>query len=189
MSRWKSALTPARSSVAAPMIATTSAPRAQARTYVCARDQIDARGHHRRGVDQRGTGVGPAMASGSQVCRGSCADLPTAPPRSSSAAASGAPSPRVQVCGASMPIFEFERPEPGEQDEIPMANADVPDSRHDERLLCRAAVDFVLVPEADEQVAAEPTPSQPKYRSSRLSASTSVSIDATNRFMYAKKRA
>ena len=29
------------------------------------------------------TGVGPAMASGSQVCSGSWADLPTAPPSSS----------------------------------------------------------------------------------------------------------
>src|SRR4030095_10761493 len=31
------------------------------------------------------TGVGPSMASGSQVCRGSCADLPQAPMNSSSA--------------------------------------------------------------------------------------------------------
>ena len=31
------------------------------------------------------TGVGPAMASGSQVCSGTWADLPTAPPSSSSA--------------------------------------------------------------------------------------------------------
>ena len=34
-------------------------------------------------------GVGPAIASGSQVCSGSCADLPTAPPSSSAAAAIG----------------------------------------------------------------------------------------------------
>ena len=33
------------------------------------------------------TGVGPAIASGSQVCSGSCADLPTAPPSISSAIA------------------------------------------------------------------------------------------------------
>ena len=32
-------------------------------------------------------GVGPAIASGNQTCRGSCADLPTAPPNSRSAAA------------------------------------------------------------------------------------------------------
>jgi hypothetical protein len=32
-------------------------------------------------------GVGPAMASGNQTCNGSCADLPTAPPSSRSAAA------------------------------------------------------------------------------------------------------
>ena len=33
------------------------------------------------------TGVGPSMASGSQVCRGSCADFPQAPVKSSSAMA------------------------------------------------------------------------------------------------------
>ena len=33
------------------------------------------------------TGVGPAMASGSQTCSGTCADLPTAPANSSSAIA------------------------------------------------------------------------------------------------------
>jgi hypothetical protein len=32
------------------------------------------------------TGVGPAIASASQVCNGSCADLPTAPPSSISVA-------------------------------------------------------------------------------------------------------
>ncbi len=32
------------------------------------------------------TGVGPAIASGSQTCRGNCADLPTVPPNSRMAA-------------------------------------------------------------------------------------------------------
>lgn len=48
-------------------------------------DEVDAGGDHRRGVDQRGDGVGPAIASGSQVCRGNCADLPATPARSSRA--------------------------------------------------------------------------------------------------------
>ena len=36
------------------------------------------------------TGVGPSMASGSQVCRKNCADLPMAPMNSSTAARSSA---------------------------------------------------------------------------------------------------
>jgi hypothetical protein len=34
------------------------------------------------------TGVGPSMASGSQTCRGNCADLPTAPPKISKSGSS-----------------------------------------------------------------------------------------------------
>ena len=44
----------------------------------------------------------------------------------------------------------------------------------------------VRVPEADQQVAAHATPSQPTKSSTRLSASTSVSIIATKRLRYAK---
>ena len=39
------------------------------------------------------TGVGPAIASGSHVCSGNCADLPSAPPSSSAAAATATPEP------------------------------------------------------------------------------------------------
>ena len=46
------------------------------------------------------TGVGPAMASGSQVCSGSCADLPMAPPSSSSAAATARAEPAGQAAAA-----------------------------------------------------------------------------------------
>ncbi len=37
-------------------------------------DQVDTRGYHCCGVDQRGAGVGPAIASASHVCNGNCAD-------------------------------------------------------------------------------------------------------------------
>ncbi len=49
------------------------------------------------------TGVGPAIASGSQVCSGNCADLPATPARSSSAITVGWPTdppataPRISV--------------------------------------------------------------------------------------------
>ena len=46
---------------------------------VAADDHVDARRDHRRRVDQRDTGVGPAIASGSHVNNGICADFPVAP--------------------------------------------------------------------------------------------------------------
>ncbi len=52
------------------------------------------------------TGVGPAMASGSQVCSGSCADLPTAPPSSSNAAATTTESP-LAACVDTAPMSDW----------------------------------------------------------------------------------
>ena len=46
------------------------------------------------------TGVGPAIASGSHTCSGNCADLPTVPPNSRSAAIdtnSGETTPRPMI--------------------------------------------------------------------------------------------
>ena len=50
------------------------------------------------------TGVGPSMASGSQVCRPSCADLPIAPTKSSRQAVSSAGTslPRKTKCIVDM---------------------------------------------------------------------------------------
>ena len=46
------------------------------------------------------TGVGPAIASGSHTCSGSCADLPTAPANRSNAIAVAAPFVSVAAGGA-----------------------------------------------------------------------------------------
>ena len=45
------------------------------------------------------TGVGPAMASASQVCSGSWADLPTAPPSSIRQANDRAGEPSANIAG------------------------------------------------------------------------------------------
>ena len=50
------------------------------------------------------TGVGPAIASGSHTCRGSCADFPTAPANSSSAIAVAASFVRVAVAEPKMTL-------------------------------------------------------------------------------------
>ena len=47
------------------------------------------------------TGVGPSIASGSQVCSGICADLATAPTRSSSAIQLAVDEPEPMLPGAS----------------------------------------------------------------------------------------
>ena len=49
------------------------------------------------------TGVGPSMASGSQTCRGNCADLPMAPQRSSSGASQRKVCALKSPCTASDP--------------------------------------------------------------------------------------
>ena len=48
------------------------------------------------------TGVGPAIASGSHTCSGTCADLPTAPANSSSAIAVAAPFVSVEPAAPKM---------------------------------------------------------------------------------------
>ncbi len=50
------------------------------------------------------TGDGPAIASGSHVCSGTCADLPTAPPRRSRAAATATAEPGTKLCCAAASI-------------------------------------------------------------------------------------
>ena len=56
------------------------------------------------------TGVGPAIASGSHVCSGSCADLPSAPPSSSAAAATAMLDPTAQRSDARcISVLDVER--------------------------------------------------------------------------------
>ena len=43
------------------------------------------------------TGVGPAMASGSQTCSGNCADFPIAPPNSRSADTVSSPANSIDA--------------------------------------------------------------------------------------------
>src|SRR5881392_2708450 len=43
------------------------------------------------------TGVGPAMASGSQTCSGACADLPHAANKNNSATTSGIGAPKIAL--------------------------------------------------------------------------------------------
>ena len=100
------------------------------------------------------TGVGPSIASGSQTCRGSCADLPIAPASSSREIAVAAPwvsslarSPNTTP-KSSVPSVH------PDQDDAEQHRR-VPDARRDECLLRRARGERTVVPEADQQVRAQ----------------------------------
>ncbi len=103
------------------------------------------------------TGVGPAIASGSQTWSGNCADLPIVPPNSSSAAAdtsaTDAPPTRDDVADRRDVRGGEARDE--HQDEDPEHERDVADPGRDERLDRRAGVDVVLPPVPDQQVGAD----------------------------------
>ena len=102
---------------------------------LAARDEVHARGDHRRGVDQRAeTGVGPSIASGNQTWSGNWALLPVAPTNSSSVATIAtderwplrSPEDILDVQGAD-----------SDEDEpiMPMREARVADAVDDERFL------------------------------------------------------
>ena len=103
------------------------------------------------------TGVGPAIASGSQTCSGNCADLPTAPKnRPMPAQVSSVSCRRVApALDAREDALDRQRPALRVQDQHADEHADVADARGDERLLGRLRVGEVLAPEPDQLVGAQ----------------------------------
>jgi hypothetical protein len=124
------------------------------------------------------TGVGPSIASGSQVCRKSCADLPIAPMNSSTHSRSSyrrdSPGngwscrPCRAIGGEDFGNRSCRTPEGAEDAEH---EAEVADAVDDEGLDRGGAGDSLAVPEADQQIGGEATPSQPKNICTRLSPS------------------
>ena len=81
------------------------------------------------------TGVGPSIASGSQVCSGICADLANAPTSSSRQPATTSPSPLVNTSGAALKALqEVERARVLEQEVSAEHEPDVADDVDHERL-------------------------------------------------------
>ena len=99
------------------------------------------------------TGVGPSIASGSQVCSGICADFAAAPP--SRPSATRFDRDRREVGGRVERRAELERVRVRDEDEERERHRRVADRVHDERLLRRGDRGRPLVPEADEQVRRE----------------------------------
>ena len=99
------------------------------------------------------TGVGPSIASGSQVCSGICADLANAPTSSSRQPAVRSPLPEVNTCGAAWKLAEqVEGVGVAEDEEGPEHEADVAEDVDHERLHACACGGGAPVPEADQHV-------------------------------------
>ncbi len=117
------------------------------------------------------TGVGPSIASGSQTCSGNWALLPQAPSSSSRQiavadasrrrTASGWPAaiwpstPRPRAA-AGQRVVEVERAVGRPDQEHAQGEAEVADAIDQKRLLAGRGRRGLLVPEADQQVAAQP---------------------------------
>src|SRR5438046_1491458 len=104
------------------------------------------------------TGVGPCMASGSQIYRGIWADLPVQPRNKKSVIAVAAAPPGRRAAGALVKTVSKSSDPRCEDEEHRHQEPEVPDPVDDERLLARVGVDLLVEPEADEQIGAEPGP-------------------------------
>ena len=122
-----------------------------------ARDQVDARGDHRRRVDERrdrrraGHGVGqPDVERDLRALAGAAEEEEEADRRHDRPAERRAPTrPRCTPTKSSVPRFANSR-------NIAIEEAEVADAVDDERLLARVGVRLLAEPEADEQIRTEP---------------------------------
>ena len=110
------------------------------------------------------TGVGPSMASGSQVCSRNCADLPMAPMKSSrQASVSACHVDAEEVEGrvgearrrAGRSPSKATEPNSTKTRKMPSAKPKSPTRLTMKALMAAALADGLLVPEADQQVAGE----------------------------------
>ena len=105
------------------------------------------------------TGVGPAMASGNHVCKGSWADFPTAPPSSSKAVMIA--NDRARRPSFPCPQHDFlnlQGPKMSEEQEKSDGQGSVTHPGNHESLAGCIAVFRLLVPETYQKVAAKPYP-------------------------------
>ena len=109
------------------------------------------------------TGVGPAIASGSHVCKGSWADLPTAPPRSRRAAATAIPEPTGHARGAiCMRSWMSSVPKVMNRRNRPMAMAVSPTRVTMNALMAARPLAGSLYQKPIRRYEHRPTPSQPR---------------------------
>src|SRR5579862_1127030 len=143
------------------------------------------------------TGVGPAMASGSQTYNGICADLPVAPTNSNKVTTVTTATPPKVLPSSTCTCCAISRKttEPCPASDIAQNSRNAPSVKPKSpmrltmnALLPALAFAHSLYQKPINAYEHNPTPSQPTNISSRLSASTRVSIAKVNRFNHAKNR-
>ena len=129
------------------------------------------------------TGVGPSIASGSQVNSGICALFPVAPRNSSSVAATITVPPATNTCGATANRRSYWRLPPQRNSvSMPRMKPKSPIRFTTNAFMPARAAETRSYQKPMSRYEHRPTPSQPTNISRKLSASTSVNIENMNRF-------
>ena len=142
------------------------------------------------------TGVGPSMASGSQVCRPSCADLPMAPMNSSTPISSSVGKSWPNACSVVLAnsgtcwkmVSYWTLSKTRKQAATPSTRPKSPTRLTMNAFIAAAQADGFCTRSRSAGRRRRPTPSQPKNSCSRLSEVTSISIAKVNSDRYAMKR-
>src|SRR5688572_23451059 len=137
------------------------------------------------------TGVGPSIASGSQTYSGICADLPTAPTNNNRAIVEITPNAASAGSPAIAPFSSLKLTVPNceKASSTPRMNATSPMRLTTNAFLPASAADGFAYQKPMSRYEQSPTPSQPTNSTMKLSPSTRSSMNAANRFRYAKYRA
>ncbi len=135
------------------------------------------------------TGVGPAIASGSQTCSGICADLPVAPTNSSNPTRLADTTGAGVAANAALIVSMSRVPNVAHSTNMPSRKPASPMRLVMNAFLPAAALTGSSNQKPISRYDARPTPSQPTNSTSSERPSTSDSMKKRNRFRYAKKRA
>src|SRR4051794_21658899 len=125
------------------------------------------------------TGVGPSIASSSQVCSGNCADLPQAASSSRSPIAVSTPSlaPSELADTTANDVL----PKVTKISALPRDRPMSPTRLITKAFFAAAAADGLYCQNPISRYDARPTPSQPRNTPTKSDDRTSISIEATNR--------
>src|SRR3954470_21475008 len=135
------------------------------------------------------TGVGPSIASGSQVCSGTCADLANAPISSSTQPATSEPSLYEKTAStASNVLRKSSEPVPRKMKNVPSTSPTSPTTLMTNALMPACVAVVRRYQNEISMYDAAPTNAQPTSRITKLPARTSSSMLNTKKFRYAKKR-
>src|SRR4051795_919242 len=135
------------------------------------------------------TGVGPSIASGSQVCSGTCADLANAPTSSRmQPATSDAWSTEKARSTAANVLRKSSDPVPRMMKNVPSTRPTSPTTLITNALMPAVVAVVRRYQNEISRYDAAPTNAHPTMRITKFAARTSSSMLKTKKFRYAKKR-